>query len=62
MGSASTRGSRSRGCATKSTGQWAIYWRDRHLKFHEYKRKRPAKSVQALLDHIETSGDPIFWG
>nr|WP_275425752.1 DUF3024 domain-containing protein [Nocardioides solisilvae] len=47
---------------TKSTGQWEIYWRDRHLKFHEYKRKRPTKNVQALLDHIETSGDPIFWG
>ncbi len=63
MASASTRGSRSPGCATpKSTGQWAIYWRDRHLKFHEYKRKRPTKNVQALLDHIETSGDPIFWG
>ena len=41
---------------------WAIYWRDRNLKFHEYKRKRPTKNVQALLDHIETSGDPIFWG
>jgi len=47
---------------TKSTGQWAICWRDRNLKFHEYKRKRPTKNVQALLDHIETSGDPIFWG
>jgi len=47
---------------TKSTGLWAIYWRDRHLKFHEYKRKRPTKNVQALLDHIETGGDPIFWG
>jgi hypothetical protein len=29
---------------TKTTGQWAIYWRDRHLKFHEYKRKRPTKT------------------
>jgi hypothetical protein len=47
---------------TKATGLWAIYWRDRHLKFHEYKRKRPTKSVQALLDYLETSGDPIFWG
>jgi hypothetical protein len=47
---------------TKSTGQWAIYWRDRNLKFHEYKRERPTKNVQALLDHIEKSGDPIFWG
>lgn len=41
---------------------WAIYWRDRHLKFHEYKRKRPTKNGQALLDHIGTSGDPIFLG
>jgi hypothetical protein len=41
---------------------WAIYWRDRHLEFHEYKRKRPTKNVQTLLDHIETSDDPIFWG
>ena len=47
---------------TKSTGLWAIYWRDRNLKFHEYHRKRPTKNLQALLDHIETSGDPIFWG
>ena len=46
---------------TRSTGLRAIYC-DRHLKFHEYKRKRPTKNVQALLDHIETSGDPIFWG
>jgi len=46
----------------KATGQWTIYWRDRNLKFHEYKRKRPTKNVQVLLDYIETSGDPIFWG
>ena len=47
---------------TKSTGLWAICWRDRHLNLHEYKRKRPTKNVQALIDHIGTSGDPIFWG
>lgn len=28
---------------TKSTGLWAIYWRDRNLRFHEYKRKGPTK-------------------
>jgi hypothetical protein len=33
---------------TKSTGEWAIYWRDRNLKFHEYKRKRTTKSVQTF--------------
>ncbi len=47
---------------TTSNGLWAIYWRDRHLKFHEYKRKGPTKNVQALLAHIENGGDPIFWG
>jgi Protein of unknown function (DUF3024) len=45
-----------------STGLWAIYWRDRDLKFHEYDRKRPTKNVQVLLDYIADSGDPIFWG
>lgn len=47
---------------TAATGQWSIYWRDRNLKFHEYDRKRPSKTVQALLDYIADSGDPIFWG
>lgn len=47
---------------TKATGLWAIYWRDRNLQFNEHKRMRPTKNVQRLLDHIETSGDPIFWG
>ncbi len=47
---------------TKTTGLWAIYWRDRNLKFHEYKWKKPSKNVESLLDHIENSGDPIFWG
>jgi hypothetical protein len=41
---------------------WAIYWRDRNLKFHEYKRKLPSKNVQVLLDYIQDGGDPIFWG
>jgi DNA-binding transcriptional ArsR family regulator len=47
---------------TKSTRLWAIYWRDRHLELPPYELKRPNKNVQALLDHIQTSGDPIFWG
>lgn len=47
---------------TASTGLWSLYWRDRNLRFHEYRRKRPTKNVQALLDHVADSGDPIFWG
>jgi hypothetical protein len=47
---------------TKATGQWAIYWRDRNLKFHEYRHKRPSKNVQSLLDYIREGKDPIFFG
>jgi Protein of unknown function (DUF3024) len=33
---------------TSSTGLWAIYWRDRNLKFHEYDRKRrPRTSMRS---------------
>nr|WP_141210797.1 DUF3024 domain-containing protein [Rhodococcus sp. OK302] len=34
--------------------------RDRNLKFHRYAFVEPSPHVQALLDHIEGSGDPIF--
>ena len=47
---------------TRTTGQWAICWRDRHLKFHEYERKRRTQNVQALHDCIDTSGDAILCG
>ncbi|MCW2783464.1 MAG: hypothetical protein JWR35_3915 [Marmoricola sp.] len=47
---------------TETTGHWAIYWRDRNLKFHEYQYKRPSKNVQSLLDYIRESKDPIFFG
>jgi len=32
------------------------------LKFHECERKRPSKNIESLLDYLENSGDPIFWG
>lgn len=47
---------------TATTGQWSLYWRDRNLKFHEYKRKRPTKNVQSLLGFVDSFEDPIFWG
>lgn len=47
---------------TVATGHWAIYSRDRNLKFHKYSRMGPTKSVQELLDYIGDSGDPIFFG
>ena len=47
---------------TKKTGLWTLYWRDRNLKFHRYQYLEPSPRIQDLLDHIDTSGDPIFWG
>lgn len=49
---------------TKSTGLWVVSRRDRDLQFHEHehKRKPPTMNVQVRLDHIDSSGDPIFWG
>ena len=45
----------------RGPGQWSICWRERNLKFHEYDRKQPSKTVQALLDYVADNGDPIFW-
>jgi Protein of unknown function (DUF3024) len=47
---------------TKRTQLWTLYWRDRNLIFHRYQYLEPSPHVQTLLDHIENSGDPIFWG
>jgi len=58
--SATTPGSQSPAFATPRP-QWSICWRERNLKFHEYDRKQPSKTVQALLDYVADNGDPIFW-
>lgn len=47
---------------TATNGQWSLYWRDRNLKFHEYKRTHPTENVQSLLDYLDSGADPIFWG
>lgn len=47
---------------TAKTGLWSLYWRDRHLRFHQYDRVPPTRQVQVLLDYVADSGDPIFWG
>ena len=41
--------------------QWSLYWRDRNLKFHEYDIAS-TPLVDDLLDYIQNSGDPIFFG
>lgn len=46
----------------KVRGTWELYWRDRNLKFHLYDRTPPTPTVQDLLDYIDESKDPIFFG
>jgi hypothetical protein len=50
------------GAYTKTTGLWALYWRDRNLKYHRYEPLDPSPQVQDLLDYLDDRADPIFWG
>nr|WP_286346836.1 DUF3024 domain-containing protein [Frondihabitans sucicola] len=47
---------------TATTGEWSLYWRDRHLRFHRCDQVPPTRQLQVLLDVVAESGDPIFWG
>lgn len=47
---------------TKATRLWSLYWRDRHLRFHEYDRVPATDSVEVLLDEVDRDPTAIFWG
>ena len=47
---------------TKSRREWAILWRDRHLRFHAYDLISPTPNLEALLAHIDEDPTCIFWG
>jgi len=47
---------------TASRGEWALYWRDRNLAFHRYRRISPSSDVAILLAEIEADPTGIFWG
>lgn len=47
---------------TKSRREWAILWRDRHLRFHAYDLISPTPNLEALLAHIDEDSTCIFWG
>ena len=47
---------------TKATGLWAIYWRDRHLKFHEYDLVEPTPHIDELIEEVKRDPTCIFWG
>ncbi|QPK80009.1 DUF3024 domain-containing protein [Corynebacterium lizhenjunii] len=47
---------------TATTRLWSLYWRDRNLKFHEYDYFPPTQDVQSILDYLDNTDDPIFFG
>jgi Protein of unknown function (DUF3024) len=47
---------------TKGTGQWSLYWRDRHLRFHAYDRIALSPHIDDLLQEIDRDPAAIFWG
>jgi len=47
---------------TKSTRLWALYWRDRHLRFHRYDRLPSSELISDPLTEIDTDPTCIFWG
>ena len=47
---------------TKATRRWALFWRDRHLRFHLYDRIASSSRIDDLLQEIDRDPAAIFWG
>jgi hypothetical protein len=47
---------------TKSRKEWALYWRDRNLRFHAYDLAEPTSDVGTLLHEVDRDPTCIFWG
>jgi len=47
---------------TKARREWALYWRDRNLKFHLYDLVEPTHNVETLLNAVDRDPTCIFWG
>lgn len=47
---------------TKVRKQWSLYWRDRHLKFHEYDLVAPTPHLDELIEYVANDRSGIFWG
>ena len=47
---------------TKATKEWALYRRDRNLRFHRYEGLAPSATVDELLSEIDRDPTGIFWG
>jgi len=48
--------------STKVRREWSLYWRDQHLKFHEYDPVAPTPDVDRLIDHVDNDRSGLFWG
>ena len=47
---------------TRATGEWSLYWRDCHRRFHSYDRITPSPRVDDLLQELDRDPTAIFWG
>jgi hypothetical protein len=47
---------------TKATRLWSLYWRDRHLRFHEYDRAPATANIEELLAELDRDPTAVFWG
>lgn len=47
---------------TQSRREWALYWADRHSRFHRYERVDPTPNVETLLAEVDADPTGIFWG
>jgi len=47
---------------TASRRVWAIYWRDRNLKFHRHDPVGASRHIVELLDAVDNDRSGIFWG
>ena len=43
-----------------STREWALYWRDRNLKWHRFEDCEPSDDLNDLLPVVDA--EPIFYG
>ena len=47
---------------TQARNEWALYWRDRNLKFHLYDLVKPTPNIESLLAELNADPTCIFWG
>ena len=47
---------------TKAAKRWALYWRDRNLRFHAYDLVSATASIEELLSEVDRDPTAIFWG